>query len=98
MSRASPARAASISNLKFQISNFQSQSQNLHIVAHSHIPSGQGFARVSIIPHDPEAFARALYAELHQSDEAGADIIIVEAVPETNEWRAIRDRLKRAAS
>jgi len=80
-----------------QISNLKSQISNLHVIAHTRIPSGHDFARVAIIPHDPEAFARALYAELHQCDEAGADVIIVEAVPETDEWRAIADRLKRAA-
>jgi len=85
-------------DLKFRISNFQFRVSRPHIVAHTHIPSGQGFSRVSVIPHDPEAFARALYAELHQCDESGADVIIVEAVPETDEWRAISDRLKRAAS
>jgi L-threonylcarbamoyladenylate synthase len=53
---------------------------------------------VSVIPHDAEAFARAIYGELHQCDEAGADLIIVEALPETNEWFAIADRLKRAAA
>jgi len=81
-----------------QISNLKSQISNLHVIAHTRIPSGHGFVRVSIVPHDSEAFARALYAELHQCDEAGADVIVVEAVPETDEWRAIADRLKRAAS
>jgi L-threonylcarbamoyladenylate synthase len=84
--------------LKSQISNLESQISEFHVIAHTHIPSGHDFARVSVIPHDPEAFARALYAELHQCDDAGADVIIVEAVPETDEWRAIADRLKRAAS
>lgn len=69
-----------------------------HIIAHSHIPSGDGWARVSVIPHDAEAFARAIYAELHQCDELGAELIIVEAPPETSEWRAIADRLHRAAA
>ena len=68
-----------------------------HVIAHTHIPSQAGFARVSVIPHDAEAFARALYAELHRCDELGADLIIVEAPPETPEWRAIADRLKRAS-
>lgn len=86
------------SDLRIQISRFNMQSSKLHVISHTQIPSGRDFARVSIIPHDPEAFARALYGELHQCDEAGADLIIVEAVPETNEWRAIADRLKRAAS
>jgi L-threonylcarbamoyladenylate synthase len=51
---------------------------------------------VSEIPHDAEEFARAIYAELHLCDEAGAERIIVEALPETDEWEAIADRLKRA--
>lgn len=69
-----------------------------HVIAHTHIPSAKDFARVSVIPHDAEAFARAIYAELHRCDELGAELIIVEAPPHTSEWRAIADRLKRAAA
>ncbi len=69
-----------------------------HIIAHTRIPTGENFGSVSVIPHDPEAFARAIYAELHRCDEAGAELIIVEASPETAEWRAISDRLRRAAA
>jgi L-threonylcarbamoyladenylate synthase len=70
----------------------------VHVVAHTNIPAAEGFAGVSVVPHDPEAFARALYAELHRCDEAGAEWIVVEAVPEAPLWRAIADRLKRAAA
>src|SRR5262249_11092212 len=73
------------SDVRIQSSKSKAQGSKVHVIAHTHIPSGQGFARVSIIPHDPEAFARALYAELHQCDESGADVIIVEAVPDTDE-------------
>jgi len=69
-----------------------------HIIAHHHIPSPKGFGRVSVLPHDPAAFARALYAELHRCDEAGAGLIAVEAPPETPEWWAIADRLGKAAA
>jgi L-threonylcarbamoyladenylate synthase len=69
-----------------------------HIIAHTHIPSAEGLGGVSVIPHDAEAFARALYAQLHECDEAGAEVILVEAVPETDEWRALSDRLNRAAT
>jgi L-threonylcarbamoyladenylate synthase len=69
-----------------------------YIIAHTHIPSGEGFGGVSVIPHDAEAFARAIYAELHRCDEAGAECIVVEAVPEKDEWRAVSDRLNRAAA
>jgi L-threonylcarbamoyladenylate synthase len=69
-----------------------------HIISHTRIPSGEGLGRVSVVPHDAEAFARAIYAELHRCDEQGAELIVVEALPETSEWRALADRLKRAAT
>jgi len=69
-----------------------------HVLTHSHIPSARHFAGVSVIPHDPEAFARALYAELHRCDEAGAELVIVEELSDATEWRALRDRLSRAAA
>jgi L-threonylcarbamoyladenylate synthase len=86
------------SEFEVQSSKFKLQSSKLHVVAHTHIPSIGDRACISIIPHDPEAFARAIYAELHQCDDAGADLIIIEALPESPEWNAIRDRLKRAAT
>lgn len=69
----------------------------VHVVAHTVIPLVEGFGGVSVIPHDAEAFARALYQELHRCDEASARVIVVEAVPETAEWQAVADRLRRAA-
>ncbi len=72
--------------------------EKVSLIAHTIIPALPGAGRVSVIPHDAEAFARALYAELHRCDDDGAECIIVEAVPNLSEWRAIRDRLERAAS
>ena len=74
------------------------EGSKVHVIAHTCIPSGAGFGRVSVIPHDPAAFARAIYGELHQCDEAGAELIVVEALPDAPEWRAIADRLRRAAA
>lgn len=68
------------------------------IVAHTQLPGASGWLRVSVVPHDAEAYARALYAELHHCDEAGADCIVVEALPDAPEWRALADRLARAAA
>ena len=50
------------------------------------------------MPHDAEAFARALYAELHRCDAAGAELIVVETPPESPEWSGVADRLRRAAA
>jgi L-threonylcarbamoyladenylate synthase len=68
------------------------------VVAHTNVPSAQPGAQVGVIPHDAEAFARAIYSELHRCDAGGADWIIVEAVPDEPEWRGIADRLRRAAA
>ncbi len=85
-------------SLRMQIVNRKSKIVNCHVIAHTHIPSAEELARVSVIPHDAEAFARAIYAELHRCDEAGAELIVVEAPPDAPEWRAIADRLQRAAA
>jgi L-threonylcarbamoyladenylate synthase len=85
-------------DLQSQIKDLKLNPATTHVLAHTVIPGGAGFARVSVIPHDAEAFARALYAELHACDESGAERIIVEALPEADEWRAIADRLKRASA
>ena len=67
------------------------------VIAHTRIPLGGRFPNVMLIPDDAEAFARALYAELHRCDEMGVAWIVVEALPETPDWAGIRDRLRRAS-
>ena len=84
-------------DLNTQLSTWRSQPSDCHIIAHTHIPSTKPFARVSVIPHDAEAFARAIYAELHRCDALGAKLIVVETPPESPEWMGISDRLRRAA-
>lgn len=49
------------------------------------------------MPADPAGYATALYASLHALDDAGCDVIVVEKLPETSAWLAVRDRLSRAA-
>jgi L-threonylcarbamoyladenylate synthase len=69
----------------------------VHVLARGQIPDGGGFTHVCMMPREPRAFAQALYSELHRSDQAGAELIVVEAVPDRPEWHAIADRLRRAA-
>jgi L-threonylcarbamoyladenylate synthase len=49
------------------------------------------------LPGDPTGYASGLYAVMHDLDDLGADVILVEQVPEIDAWAAIRDRLARAA-
>jgi L-threonylcarbamoyladenylate synthase len=85
-------------DLNVELSKLPCPPGDVQIVAHTVIPAGHPPERISVIPHDPEAFARALYAELHRCDETGAKWIIVEALPEGAAWDGIRDRLDRAAA
>ena len=50
------------------------------------------------MPEASPAYGRALYAALRALDAAGADRILVEAVPAGEAWAAIADRIMRAAA
>ncbi len=50
------------------------------------------------MPREPGAYARRLYAALRELDSAGREAILVEAPPDTPEWAAVRDRLRRACT
>ena len=48
------------------------------------------------MPREPEGYARKLYAALRELDSAGCEFLLVEAPPETPQWSAVNDRLRRA--
>lgn len=50
------------------------------------------------MPADADGFAARLYATLHALDQRQLDRIVVDEPPDADEWRAVRDRLQRAAS
>ena len=85
-------------DLNSQLSTLNPQPSTCFVIAHTHIPAAENFARVSVIPRDATAFARAIYGELHRCDAEGAGLIVVEAPPEAPEWAGIADRLRRAAA
>lgn len=51
-----------------------------------------------VLPRAPAGYSAGLYAALHRLDELGVERIIVACPPETAEWLAVRDRLRRAAA
>ncbi len=48
------------------------------------------------MPRDAAAYAQKLYASLRELDDAGCELILIEAPPGGAEWAAVRDRLQRA--
>ncbi len=50
------------------------------------------------LPKSPDDYAQGLYSALRELDRLGLDTILVEQAPESNEWYAVNDRLKKAAA
>lgn len=61
------------------------------------ITPAHGRGRVIDMPEDIAKYAAQLYAELHKADGEGWDWIGLRKPPQTEEWAAIQDRLKRAS-
>lgn len=53
---------------------------------------------VQVMPDDPRAVARELFAVLRAFDARGVKLIWVEQPPDTPEWEGVNDRLQRAAA
>lgn len=68
------------------------------VLALGEIRDPGGFRAWQALPADPAAYARGLYAALRQLDGLGAARILVQRPPDTTDWAAVRDRLKRASA
>ena len=63
------------------------------VVADHDVPA----ARVVRLGAEPRAYASALYGALHDLDDAGCTLILIERVPTDVSWMGVRDRLERAS-
>jgi L-threonylcarbamoyladenylate synthase len=61
-------------------------------------PPMEHVTKLVIMPGHVATYAAHLYATLHELDALNLDWIAVDAPPETSEWEAVRDRLRRASS
>ncbi len=69
------------------------------VMAFAPRPAGAGsLGRWLQMPSDPVSYARALYAGLRLLDAHEPQSIIIEEVPQGQEWAAVRDRLQRATA
>ena len=65
-------------------------------VVHHLLP--HGCDTLVALPGEPGAYASGLYRALHELDDRGCRLILVEAPPDSPDWAAVRDRLTRASS
>jgi L-threonylcarbamoyladenylate synthase len=64
---------------------------------HQHPPSRKDIKTIQM-PAAATAYAASLYEKLHEADAANQDWITVDTPPETPDWEAVQDRLRRAAA
>lgn len=64
---------------------------------HQH-PPNRADVTTRPMPHSAADYAAALYHQLHEADAGNYDWIAVELPPNTADWEAVHDRLRRAAS
>ncbi len=76
--------------------NVPDEGQGIYL-QHKHPPS-RAQIKIRQMPQSAPDYAAALYEALHQADAANADWIAVDQPPNTPEWEAVQDRLKRAAA
>jgi L-threonylcarbamoyladenylate synthase len=72
--------------------------ETARVIAYRQIPLSGRLPHIHVVPDDAEAYARALYGQLHACDDDGAEWIIVEEPPSSPQWEGIRDRLRRAST
>jgi L-threonylcarbamoyladenylate synthase len=58
----------------------------------------KGCSSLIVASREPERYAHELYRNLRALDKAGGDVILVEAVPASEAWSGVADRLKRASA
>jgi len=93
-----PARVVSKAILPAEITRLSNGGRRVALLCMSHIDDeSRHLAECLRMPGDPAGYGRALYASLRRVDAAGFDLILVEAPPNSEPWRAVRDRLQRAS-
>lgn len=81
-----------------QIRTALMKGERLAVLARREEPPAQALHLWRRMPDQAAAYGSALYATLREADRAGAARILVEAVPESEAWTAIADRLRRASA
>ena len=93
-----PAQLVAYDVLRAELSQLEGRDELVAVLARSAEPP-EGFDGVWLAaPQSAPDYARALYANLRALDDANADVILVEAVPQEDAWAAIKDRLERATT
>lgn len=93
-----PMRLVAADRLLDLLNAMRHSGRRCAVLGHSQPPHAGMPHAWRMLPVDPVGYAHDLYAALRELDHAGADLIVVEAIPESSEWAAVNDRLRRAVA
>jgi len=79
-----------------EIAQFDQRDEAMAVLARTVTPPADFSGVWVTAPMHASAYAHDLYAALRTLDAANADEILIEKVPDEDEWQAVRDRLLRA--
>ena len=93
-----PAHLVDHDVLRAELAQLEDRDERVAVLARTAEPP-EAFDGVWLTaPLEAAEYARMLYANLRELDDAKADAILVECVPDDAAWAAIRDRLTRATT
>lgn len=92
-----PLRLVEPALLADEAATLAGEGSRVAVLAHSIADPRDARVAWHSLPAEPAAYAQGLYARLRALDALGADFILIEALPGGPGWRAVADRLGRAA-
>jgi L-threonylcarbamoyladenylate synthase len=93
-----PAQLVAYDVLRAELAQLEDRDERVAVLARSAEPPDAFDGVWLTAPRDATDYARTLYANLRALDDANADAILIECVPDDEAWAAIRDRLARATT
>ena len=92
-----PIRVATTAQLPELMASLKSTGRSAALLARTMQGAALSAQTLRHLPDEAEAYAQGFYAALRELDEAHAELIVIEALPDNKAWSAIADRLRRAA-
>ncbi len=92
-----PMRLVASAQLREVLRGLKKEGKRFGLLAHSPLTGLAAPHSLRLLPANSEDYARGVYAALRELDQAGNEVIVVEAVPPESAWAGVADRLRRAA-
>ena len=86
-----------VPDIKLDVTLHQLHEAQRQVAVLHHRPIQSPVLASICLSDDAASYAQHLYASLRDLDQAGAQVIVVQAPPEGSDWHGVRDRLTRAA-